>query len=54
MKPNKPLKKIRKLKVRTNITIDPDIKKMGSKTAAKQNMSFSEFVEILIYDYSTE
>ena len=35
-------------KERTNICIDPDLKKKGQRIAKKQNRSFSNLIETLI------
>jgi hypothetical protein len=48
------MKKIKDAKKKVTIMLRPSVKALAEKRAAKLKVSFSQLIEILIYDHNAE
>jgi len=48
------MEKIKDAKKKVTIMLRPSVKKLAEKMAVKKKVSFSQLIEILIYDYNAE
>lgn len=48
------MKKIEDAKKKVTIMLRPSVKKVAQKKAVKMKVSFSQLIEMMIYDYNVE